>query len=224
LAQEVGLNFSRVGGWSVTKAGGGPRGPYRSGIKRREQIITAAAKSFTEHGYNGASMRQIAADVGVSPAALLRHFSSKEELLTAVLEWWAEQTASITSEAQTGLASFDQLRAVMRYHVDHRGLLELFIRLTGESSDEKHPARPFIQQRYATLLRSLVRRLLDVAASGEIPPVTDAQAEAEIRTLFAAMDGLEIQWLLDPAVDLVGLFDRHLDRTLERWAAGRYDA
>jgi AcrR family transcriptional regulator len=206
----------------VTKAGGGPRGPYRSGIKRREQIINAAVKSFTEHGYNGASMRQIAADVGVSPAALLRHFGSKEELLTAVLEWWAEQTASITSDADNGLAAFDQLRAVMRYHTEHRGLLELFIRLTGESSNKKHPASPFIQQRYATLLRTLVQRLLDVAAAGKIPPLTDAQAEAEIRTLFATMDGLEIQWLLDPTVDLVGLFDRHLDQASERWSAGRY--
>ncbi|MGW3418218.1 TetR/AcrR family transcriptional regulator [Streptomyces phaeochromogenes] len=206
----------------MTKAGGGPRGPYRSGIKRREQIITAAAKSFTEHGYNGASMRQIASDVGVSPAALLRHFDSKEDLLSAVLEWWAEQTRSVMSGADTGLGAFDQLRAVMRYHTEHRGLLELFIRLTGESSDEKHPARPFIQQRYAALLHSLVQRLLGLAASGTIPPLTDAQAEAEIRTLFATMDGLEIQWLLDPAVDLVGLFDRHLDQALERWSAGRY--
>ncbi|WP_413105683.1 TetR/AcrR family transcriptional regulator [Streptomyces sp. Inha503] len=154
-------------------------------------------KSFTEHGYNGASMRQIAADVGVSPAALLRHFDGKEELLTAVPEWWSKQTTSITGDAEGGLAYIDQLRAVMRYHVEHRGLLELFIRLTGESSDEKHPARPFIQQRYATLVRTLVQRLLDVAATGQIPPLTDAQAEAEIRTLFATMDGLEIQWLLD---------------------------
>ncbi|MEU1803789.1 hypothetical protein [Streptomyces sp. NPDC019937] len=71
-------------------------------------------------------------------------------------------------------------------------------------------------------MRTLVQRLLDVAATGQIPPLTEAQAEAEIRTLFATMDGLEIQWLLDPTVDLVGLFDRHLDQALERWSAGRY--
>ncbi|MFJ9582315.1 TetR/AcrR family transcriptional regulator [Streptomyces acidicola] len=206
----------------MTGTTSGPRGPYRSGIKRREQIVTAAAKAFTEHGYNGASMRQIAADVGVSPAALLRHFANKEDLLSAVLQWWAGETASLTRTANTGLASFDQLRAVMRYHTEHRGLLELFIRLTGESSDEKHPARPFIQQRYAELLKTLIQRLLDAADDGEIPPTTAEQAEREIRTLFATMDGLEIQWLLDPAVDLAGLFDCHLDQTLRRWRSGDF--
>ncbi|MBP8533236.1 TetR/AcrR family transcriptional regulator [Streptomyces sp. MK37H] len=206
----------------MTGAASGPRGPYRSGIRRREQIVVAAAKAFTEHGYNGASMRQIAADVGVSPAALLRHFQDKEDLLSAVLEWWSGETASLTRTGRIGLAAFDQLRAVMRYHTEHRGLLELFIRLTGESSDEKHPARPFIQQRYANLLQTLTRRLLGASATGEIPPLSAEGAEREIRTLFAAMDGLEIQWLLDPAVDLVGLFDRHLNVTLERWRSGAF--
>ncbi|MFD4603833.1 TetR/AcrR family transcriptional regulator [Streptomyces sp. NPDC058464] len=183
--------------------------------------MAAAARAFTEHGYNGASMRQIAADVGVSPAALLRHFSNKEDLLSAVLQWWAGETAGLTRTRHIGLAAFDQLRAVMRYHTQHRGLPELFIRLTGESSDEKHPARPFIQQRYAGLLTTLVQRFLDAATHGEIPPATAEQAEGEIRTLFATMDGLEIQWLLDPAVDLVGVFDRHLDQTL-RWRDGAF--
>ena len=206
----------------MANGAGSPRGPYRSGIKRREQIVNAAAKAFTTHGYDGASMRQIAADVGVSPAALLRHFQDKEDLLAAVLEWWARETAALGTGERSGLRGFNDLRALMRYHVEHRGLLELFIRLTGESANEKHPARAFIQQRYGKIVDMLVERLLGVAQAGEIPPIAQDQAESEIRALCATMDGLEIQWLLDPTVDLVGLFDQHLDHTLERWRQGRY--
>ncbi|SEH01072.1 DNA-binding transcriptional regulator, AcrR family [Nonomuraea solani] len=206
----------------MANAGGSARGPYRSGIRRREQIVNAAARAFTAHGYDGASMRQIAADVGVSPAALLRHFQDKEDLLAAVLEWWARETAALGVGERAGLGGFDDLRALMRYHVEHRGLLELFIRLTGEASNEKHPARAFIQERYAKIVGMLVERLLGVARAGEIPPITQGQAESEIRALCATMDGLEIQWLLDPAMDLVGLFDQHLDHTLERWRRGGY--
>ncbi|MEV6037869.1 TetR/AcrR family transcriptional regulator [Nonomuraea sp. NPDC052116] len=206
----------------MANVGGTPRGPYRSGIKRREQIVSAAAKAFGERGYNGASMRQIAADVGVSPAALLRHFQDKEELLAAVLEWWARETAALRHERRDGLSAFDDLRDLMTYHTHHRGLLELFIHLTGEASNEKHPARAFIQDRYTGIVNMLVKRLLATAETGEIPPLTDAQAEAEVRALCATMDGLEIQWLLDPTVDLVGLFDFHLDHTLARWRSGAY--
>ncbi|MEU6720495.1 TetR/AcrR family transcriptional regulator [Nonomuraea sp. NPDC046802] len=206
----------------MANVGGTPRGPYRSGIRRREQIVNAAAKAFGERGYNGASMRQIAADVGVSPAALLRHFQDKEELLASVLEWWARETAALHTEGRSGLAAFDDLRDLMAYHTRHRGLLELFIHLTGEASNEKHPARTFIQNRYTGIVNMLVKRLLATAETGEIPPLTDAQAEAEVRALCATMDGLEIQWLLDPTVNLTGLFDFHLDHTLERWKSGRY--
>ena len=204
------------------RASGG-RGPYKSGIKRREQIVGAAAKAFAEHGYSGASMRQIAAEVGVSPAALLRHFESKEELLAAVLQWWAGETAAITREGQGGIAAFERLRDIMRYHTEHRGLLELFTRFTGEAAHPAHPARPFIARRYETVLNMLVERLLSAAEAGEVPALTRTQAESEVRLLCSVMDGLEIQWLLDPGIDLVGLFDKHLDRTLERWKNGAYD-
>jgi hypothetical protein len=115
---------------------------------------------------------------------------------------------------------FARLGEVMRYHTRNRGLLELFIRLTGEATHHGHPARPFIQNRYANLVELLVERLLTAADAGEVAAVSRAQAEAEVRSLCAVMDGLEIQWLLDPGVDLVGLFDRHLAATLDRWKAG----
>jgi len=196
------------------------RGPYRTGVKRREQIVAAAAAVFAARGYDGASLRQIAADAGISPAALLRHFASKEDLLAAVLEWWARASTVITND---GLASFSVLGEVMRYHTRNRGLLELFIRLTGEATHPGHPARPFITSRYDHLVETLVARLLSAADAGEVAPVTRAQAESEVRSLCAVMDGLEIQWLLNPDVDLVGLFDRTLASTLNRWKSGAYD-
>ena len=47
-------------------------------------------------------------------------------------------------------------------------------------------------------------------------PTFDA---ARMTWLFvAAMDGMELQWLIDPRVDLLELFDRFLETTLARWA------
>jgi AcrR family transcriptional regulator len=218
------LGKSRTIGVTMTGPERAVRGPYRTGIKRREQIVATAAAVFAARGYDGASLRQIAADAGISPAALLRHFASKEDLLAAVLEWWARASAAITNEAQNGgLATFAQLGEVMRYHTRNRGLLELFIRLTGEATHPGHPARPFIAGRYDHLVNTLVARLLSAADAGEVAPVTRAQAESEVRSLCAVMDGLEIQWLLNPDVDLVGLFDRTLASTLNRWKSGAYD-
>ncbi len=53
------------------------RGPYRSGIKRRREIIDAASLVFARYGYAGASLRQMADDVGVTAAAFSRHFAQQ---------------------------------------------------------------------------------------------------------------------------------------------------
>ncbi|MET7701479.1 TetR/AcrR family transcriptional regulator [Streptomyces sp. NPDC005485] len=204
----------------MTSGTRGPRGPYRTGIKTREQIVVAAAKAFGEKGYRAASLRQIAADVGLSPAALLRHFERKEDLLAAVLNWWEDETAHRENPDLKGLRAIDQLRTSMAYHLEHRGLLELFITLTAEAANPEHPARDFVQRRYAQVVRTKTDQLLQAVQSGEIPPLTEAEAEADVRALLAVMDGLELQWLLNPDMDLVGTFDRYLDHALTCWRAG----
>lgn len=193
------------------------RGPYRNGVERRQQIIASAAAVFAEYGYHGGSMRQIALQVGVTPAALNRHFDSKAELLIAVLEWWKQETDGVMRSGVHGLASFTELRAVMLYHLDHRGLLELFLTLSTEATNPDHPAAKFVRQRYAQLANELTRELLVAAERGEVRRMTSDEAEAECRSLMALMDGIELQWLLDPRLDLVALFDQGFERISDGW-------
>jgi AcrR family transcriptional regulator len=60
-----------------------PHGGSRSrrGADRRREILEAAREVFAEHGYERASMAEIAAKVGVVEGALYKHFGSKRELL-----------------------------------------------------------------------------------------------------------------------------------------------
>lgn len=49
----------------------------------RETIVAAARRRFATHGYDGSSLRAIAADAGVDPALLIHYFGTKEELFVA---------------------------------------------------------------------------------------------------------------------------------------------
>ncbi len=53
---------------------------------RKGQILAAALDVFAEKGYEGGSMREIASHVGVSEAALYRHFTGKEAIFHALIE------------------------------------------------------------------------------------------------------------------------------------------
>lgn len=52
----------------------------------RDTIMEVATDLFIEQGYEGTSLREIAERVGVTKAALYYHFSSKEDLVRALLE------------------------------------------------------------------------------------------------------------------------------------------
>lgn len=194
------------------------RGPYRKGVQRRQEIVRAAAQVFAERGYHGGSLRSIGERVGVSSASLVQYFGTKERLLAAVLEEWARESRPAGADGLRGTAWLRSLREAMVYNSTHRGLVELFLTLTAEATDPGHPARAFVRHRYATVVAEHQRHLREAVADGEVRPLSEAEVELEARLFVSAMDGMELQWLLDPRVDLLDLFDRFLETTLARWA------
>jgi TetR/AcrR family transcriptional regulator len=54
--------------------------------ERRRQILDAAARLFAAGGFAGTTTRQIASAVGISETVLFRHFPSKQDLYSAILE------------------------------------------------------------------------------------------------------------------------------------------
>ncbi len=196
------------------------RGPYRTGVRRREQIIEAATAVFAEYGYAGGSVRTIADRIGVSPASLLQHFGSKEGLLMAVLAEWDRHTVDTSLTDVTGLDYFRRLPEVMATHLENRGLLELFSTIAAEASSPTHPARDFIQRRYAFNLATLAAHLRQAVDTGEIAPLTPAEIDQEVRLVTAVLDGIGLQWLLDPTTDFVGCVSSYISHSLTRWRSG----
>jgi len=61
------------------------RPPLSDRRATRERILDAALEVFAERGFDGATVRQIAAKVGVSDPALYAHFKGKQEIFEALL-------------------------------------------------------------------------------------------------------------------------------------------
>src|SRR5574338_885355 len=57
-----------------------------SGLETRAQIVAAAERHFAERGFEATRLDDIAADVGIRPAAIFYHFGDKQELHAAVLD------------------------------------------------------------------------------------------------------------------------------------------
>lgn len=68
-----------------------PAGPGRpKDLSKRQAILDAARQMFTAHGFDGASMDQIAAAAGVSKLTVYSHFGDKETLFAEVVKSYCE--------------------------------------------------------------------------------------------------------------------------------------
>jgi AcrR family transcriptional regulator len=199
-------------------AGSTTRGLYSTGVRRRAEIVAAAVRVFGIRGYGAATIKEIADEVGVSPAAVLRYFR-KEELLTEVLREWDRQQPFV-STAAPGLPALRAFVDLMRYHVEHRGFLELYLTFATETSDPTHPAHEYMRGRYARTIALIRRRIGEAIALGQVPPMDDATLGYEAACFLAILDGLEIQWIHNPALDLPSLVAEYVEQSIARWSAG----
>ncbi|WP_210478972.1 TetR/AcrR family transcriptional regulator [Naasia sp. SYSU D00948] len=192
------------------------RGPYKRGIERRRQVVITATEVFGEHGFRGGTLQQVADRVGGTPAAVLKLFGTKEKLLIAVLEHWGRVTADIVLEGSIENAHLDGFVKLMSYHVAHKGLLQLYTTMAAEASSPQHPAHEFMTRRYRNALEDMRRFFRESSEAGHLRPLTDEDIAHEAEYLLAALDGLEIQFLLIPEFDLERSFRLYTERVLER--------
>ena len=68
------------------------------GHLRRAEILRAAERIFVAQGYEGATIRKIADEVGVSSTALYMHFRDKDQILLEICTVAMEQLSAINSE------------------------------------------------------------------------------------------------------------------------------
>ncbi len=186
------------------------RGSYAKGIAKREEILERALEVIARSGMRGASVKEIADAAGLTPPGLLHYFDSKEELFTAILRKRDEVDglAFVLPDLDTtdATAVWEQATqaylAVIRHNASVPGLVELFSRLAVDAADAEHPAHDYFLER-SEQLHSRFARIAAAAQRAGI--ITDAiPADSFARILHATSDGLQLQWLTDPSIDMAG--------------------
>ena len=188
----------------MTDAGAEPN-RYPKGVARRRQIVEMAIERFAERGVESASMRDIATAIGISHTALRHYFASRDELLVEV---YREYEAGLGhpgpgvphDPVEIMIDAAERNRAVP-------GLVQLYANLTTDALQDGHPvAAGFVTERFAQLRDEVAAAI----GASDDPGTIDLAA-----LIIAASDGLQLQWMLDPAAVDVARSLRLLARLLE---------
>ncbi|MFT4234758.1 MAG: TetR/AcrR family transcriptional regulator [Microbacterium sp.] len=180
------------------------RGSYAKGIAKREEILQKALDVVAREGFRGASVKQIADAVGLSQAGMLHYFASKEELFTEILRKRDEVDQAVLSPEESVVADLgtmcEGLLAIVRHNAAVPGLVHLFSQVAVDAADPDHPGHEYVLQRGQTLREAFSAAIAEAQAAGIAR--RDLDADTLARLVQAAADGLQLQWMVDPSVDM----------------------
>nr|WP_205930838.1 TetR/AcrR family transcriptional regulator [Rhizobium leguminosarum] len=186
----------------------------------RETVLSAARETFWAHGYEGASIADLTAAMGITPQSLYAAFNSKADLYRAALEQYrglGSDTFSALGEPIDTVSAFERIL---------RGSAAIF-------SAPEHPKGCMIStavlncasenEVIADHVAAMRRRSLDAFAAriergireGDMKPETNPRALARFLGAIIqgmsvqARDGASLEELLDIAVLAIAELARH---------------
>lgn len=179
------------------------QGRTRAAIREetRRRLLDAAAEVFVERGFAGASLESISKRAGYTRGAFHWHFSSKDELLLAVLRDRLAKRIESTDAAVARLSSPSAFNLVQREQSEHIQfaerrawsllMLEFWLHVVRRPSLLPEGAK--LKDDLRRAITRQIARLLEVG--GVEPPVSP---ELLASALIALEDGFALQELLDP--------------------------
>lgn len=170
------------------------------------EILESAERVFEHHGYGETSLRQLLAGTAISTTAFYARFSSKEDVLAALVDRMLGDLASQAATELTGARSLEEgfdrgVQVLVRVLREHR----IVARLALAEAPGSPKVRATLAGAYTTLATLLAARIR------KINPDADAPSLA-----WALVGALQIQVMRWAVFD--DLSDTALPRTLRATA------
>ena len=179
-------------------------------------VVEATIRSFRRHAFHDVTLERVAAESGVGLDEILAEFPTWDRLVEATLDRWTAQRlhAVVPIAQESGAVAF--LRAVVTWNTADPALMRLLSALVNVAGTPDHPLSGYLQQKWLHFSAHVQRTLAADIADGRESASMEAPRGAE--QLIAIYDGLQLQALVRPSMDLVEAFDRAVTRFRLGWA------
>lgn len=195
-----------------------PTGPVRASgdAETRVRIVEAAIAVFRRYAFHTATTDNVAATAGLSVAEVEHAFPTWESLLVATIDRWnAQRMRPILPLAEHhGAVVF--LRGIVQANVQDSSLMRLLSATANIAATPNHPMAPFLHQEWARFHMLVIRQLEKDILAGREPDTMQPIRGAE--QLIALYEGLQLQSMVRPGMDLLDAYDRAVTRLRDGWA------
>ena len=167
-------------------------------LVRQHQIIEAARNLIAAKGMDGVTIDAIAEEVGLTEGAIYRHFTSKHQILSLLVEDIERNLLDTVESAQTeGASAVDSLEHILEAHLSdvegHRAVSFVVIaEAMGFDGTTLAPKVSLMFTRYLELIQAVLDRGI---REGSIRP--DINANAAATTFFGLIQSTATLWALN---------------------------
>ena len=182
----------------------------------RQAVIEAAVDEFRAHAFHQVTMQTVAQRAGLPIERVQAHFATFDDLVLVVVRaWYGERMAPIMPIAEeSGAVRF--LRAIVVANLADPGLMRLLSALVNVCATEDHPMAPVLQQNWMRFHALVQRTLARDVELGREPDTMEPARGAE--QLIALYEGLQLQSMVRPAMNLLVAYDRGVTRLRDGWS------
>jgi AcrR family transcriptional regulator len=199
----------------LSHAGAAEPGAVEDGI--RAAAIEAAIDLYRHRAFHEVSVEDVAAAAGIPVAAVQERFPTIDDLLPAAIGvWHGRRNAALLSVA-TDHGAVAYLRAVVIANVAEPALMRLMMGAASVAATPGHPIAPVLQHQWVQFHALVQRALVHDVEIGREPSTMEPVWGAE--QLIAVYEGLQVQALLRPNMDLLTSYDRAVSRLREGWSS-----
>jgi AcrR family transcriptional regulator len=171
---------------------------HKSTSVRKKQIMDAARKLIMRSGSEHVTVRNMAKEVGISEAAIYRHFKSKTEILSFLADTVADGLLhDIEAAGSVGFTSVEIVNEILRTHLSsieqRRGLSFLVLAEIISFGDKA------LNKKVSDSIQIYVERLRLLLADGARAGLvrSDINLHAAALLLFGMIQGLVNIWALN---------------------------
>jgi AcrR family transcriptional regulator len=196
-------------------------------LKRRERILTEAARLFAVNGFTATTMSEVVAAVGGSKATLYRHFPSKEALLRATLERLGqEQSSKLGAILDRSAPIEDRIRAFCRDYLQHSVRPDVidFRRLFQAESGRSDIGRKVYEDTVVPAWSRIAAALADAMEAGALRRADPWRTAMHLKSLAEGyLPELLVADAIDrvPATEILALADEAADIFLRAFGPRR---
>jgi AcrR family transcriptional regulator len=183
-------------------------------------IVSATVDVLHDVHFHQATPEMVADRLGISVEAVHEHFPSWDGLVLAAVDRWNGARMDAVTSATGDVSMTEFLRAIVASNAEEPALMRLLVALLSVAGNPDHPMSAYLRSRYQLFYAQIKRGLEHDIAVGRAPHTMEPRRGAE--QLIALYEGLQLQALMRPDLDLVPAFDRAVTR-LERGWSERYE-